>query len=109
VWKDEIVTVGSSGTGVVTVQQPMVEITRSEPDSTDTEQRGAWPPPLDDDFDIHNTTIDGIAPVLNSRLEDKAKYLFPAGCCCILVSKGKSLIESSLEGVDVWEHFHAQR
>jgi hypothetical protein len=107
--KDEIVAVGSSGTGVVAVQQPMVETSRSESDSADTEQRDAWPLPLDDDLDVHNTTIDGIAAVLNPRLEDEAKYSFPAGCCCILVSKGKSLIQSSLEGVDVWEHFHAQR
>jgi hypothetical protein len=107
--KDEIVAVGSSGTGIVAVQQPIVETTRSDPDSTDTERRDAWPPPLDDDLDVHDTTIDGIAPVLNPRLEDEVKYSFPAGCCCILVSKGKSLIEGSLEGLDLWEHFHAQR
>ena len=104
--KDEIVAVGASGTGVVVVQQPIVE---SEPDCADTEQRDAWPLPLDDHIDDHNTTVDDIAAVSNPRLEDKAKYSFPAGCCCILVSKGKSLLESSLEGVDVWEPFHAQR
>jgi hypothetical protein len=107
--KDEVVAVGSSGTGVVAVQQPMVETTRSEPDAADTEEQGAWPLPLDDDLDVHNTSVDGIAAVLNPRVEDEAKYSFPAGCCCILVRKGKSLIEGSLEGVDVWEHFHAQR
>ena len=107
--KDEVVAVGSSGTAVVIVQQPMAETTRSEPDSTDTEEQYAWPRPLDDDLDVHNTTMDGNASVLNPKPEDEAKYSFPAGCCCILVRKGKSLIEGSLEGVDLWEHFHAQR
>jgi hypothetical protein len=65
--------------------------------------------PLNDDLDVHNTTMDDTATVLNPRLEDEAKYSFPASCCCILVSKGKSLIEGSFEGVDLWEHFHAQR
>lgn len=107
--KDEIVAVGSSGTGVVVVQQPMVETTGSEPDSADTEQRDAWPLPLDDDLDVRNTTMDDNATVLNPRKDDETISSFPAGCCCILVSKGKSLLESSLEGVDVWEPFHAQR
>jgi hypothetical protein len=87
----------------------MVKTTGSEPDSADTEERDALPLPLDEDLDVHNTTMDGIAAVLNPRLGDEAKYSFPAGCSCIVVSKGKSLIEGSLEGVDVWEHFHAQR
>ena len=107
--KDEGVAVESSGTGVVVVQQPMAETTRSEADSADTEEQDALPLPLDDDLDVHNTTMDGIAAVLNLRQEDEVKYSFPASCCSILVTKGKSLIESSLEGVDVWEHFHAQR
>jgi hypothetical protein len=103
--KDEVVAVGSSGTGVVAVQQPMVETTGSVPDSGDTEQRL----PLDDNLDVRNTSIDGIAAVLNPRKGDETIYSIPADCCCILVSKGKSLLESSLEGVDVWEPFHAQR
>jgi hypothetical protein len=106
---DEIVAVGSSGTGVFAVQQPTVETSRSEPDPPDTEQRDAWRPPLDDDLDVHNMTIGHIAAVLNPRRDDEAKYSFPDGCSCILVSKGKSLIEGSVEGVDMWEHFHAQR
>jgi hypothetical protein len=88
----EIIAVAASGAGVVAMQQSM-ETAASEPDSASNKEP-ATHLPFDEYLNFSNTP-------LNTRRDDD-HFNFPDGCCCMLVSKGKSLLRTKLKGDEVW-------
>ena len=106
----EIVAVAASGAGVVAVQEPM-ETPTSEPDSASNKQPAEQPAahlPFDEHLNVRNTVPDSFTAVINPRRDDR-HFKFPAGRCCMMVDKGKSLLRSKLKGDKVWARFHARR
>ena len=100
----EIVAVAASGAGVVAVQQSM-ETAMSEPDPA-TNKEPAVRLPVDKHLNFYNTT-DHFTAGSNTRRDDH-HFNFPNGRCCMLFSKGKSLLTTKLKGDDVWTRCHVQ-
>jgi hypothetical protein len=125
----EIVVVGISGSCVLAVEQQGESLHNNEqvdfavssgPDIIGVEQQGEISDddmtgsaeaqqlniPFDKDLDCSGVRADRITAVINLREEDRD--MFPTDHYCILVNRGKSLLEDGWKG-DMWQRFHAQR